>query len=96
MQQSFGAVASALFFLAASTSISFAGSTTTPGAETGSGSVLIEGVPAKRAGDIPGAILSPNVFINGQPVIIGCSEGVPILSKSVFVNGKPKVLGCRK
>lgn len=96
MQHTFGAIASALFILAASAPAGFAGSTATPGAETGSGSVLIEGVPAKRAGDIPGAITSPDVFINGQPVIIGCSEGVPILSKSVFVNGKPKVLGCRK
>lgn len=63
---------------------------------TGSGSVLIEGQPAKRAGDIPGAIISPDVMINGQPVIVGCSEGTPILSKSVFVNGKPKILGCQK
>ncbi len=69
---------------------------TAPSGSSGSGSVLIEGQPAKRAGDMPGAIIAPDVMINGQPVIIGCSEGTPILSKSVFVNGKPKVLGCQK
>lgn len=61
---------------------------------TGSESVIVNGTPAKRAGDIPGAILSPNVIINGQPVIIGCSVGTPILSPNVMVNGKPKILDC--
>ena len=42
---------------------------------TGSESVLVNGNQAKRAGDIPGAILSPDVIINGQPVIVGCTEG---------------------
>ena len=65
-------------------------------AASGSSDVLVEGQPTKRAGDIPGAIISPNVIINGQPVITGCSEGTPILSPSVMINGKPKILGCRK
>ena len=68
----------------------------TPSTQTGSSDVLIEGQQAKRAGDIPGAIFSPNVIINGQPVITGCAEGTPILSPSVMINGKPKILGCRE
>ncbi|MEM7428970.1 MAG: hypothetical protein AAF441_23025 [Pseudomonadota bacterium] len=67
-----------------------------PQGVTGSDSVIVEGQRAKRAGDIPGAIFSPNVIINGQPVITGCSEGTPILSPSVIINGKPKILGCQK
>ena len=45
---------------------------------------------------ITGAVGSPNVFINGRPAIIECTEGTPILSPNVFVNGRPKVLGCKK
>ncbi len=88
------AVAFTLLCLAVSSAL--ASDATAPSATTGSGSVLVEGVPAKRAGDIPGAIISPNVIINGQPVIVGCSEGTPVFSKSVFVNGKPKILDCVK
>ena len=68
----------------------------TPSGQTGSSDVLVEGQQAKRAGDIPSAIFSPNVIINGQPVITGCTQGTPILSPSVMINGKPKILGCRK
>lgn len=96
MKHPFSATAWALFTFTAATSASLATDPPAPTLDTGSSSVLVEGVPAKRAGDIPGAITSPDVLINGQPVIVGCSEGTPILSKSVFVNGKPKVLGCRK
>ncbi len=70
--------------------------TSAPSGQTGSGDVIVEGQQAKRAGDIPGAIFSPNVFINGQPVITGCTEGTPVLSPSVMINGKPKILGCQK
>lgn len=71
---------------------------TAPGTSvtTGSESVLVDGKPAKRAGDIPGAILSPNVIINGQPVVIGCSEGTPVFSPDVMINGQPKIVDCQK
>ena len=63
---------------------------------TGSESVIVNGQRAKRTGDVPGAVGSPNVFI-GRPAIIECTEGTPILSPNVFVdNGRPKVLGCKK
>lgn len=91
-----GTIYAACLIVACQATPAIATDTTAPSGSTGSGSVLIEGKPARRAGDIPGAIISPDVMINGQPVIIGCSEGTPVLSKSVFVNGKPKILGCEK
>ena len=67
-----------------------------PSGQTGSSDVIVEGQQAKRAGDIPGAIFSPNVIINGQPVITGCTQGTPVFSPSVMINGKPKILDCRQ
>ncbi|NNF80422.1 MAG: hypothetical protein HKN05_20565 [Rhizobiales bacterium] len=86
----------ALALLASGPLIVLAGGATQPAGQTGSSSVLVEGTPAKRAGDIPGAVTSPDVIIGGQAAVTGCTEGTPILSKSVFINGKPKVLGCQR
>lgn len=96
MTQLFGATILAFALLASATHVALAGGTTQPAGQTGSQSVLVEGTPAKRSGDIPGAVTSPDVIIGGQAAVTGCTEGTPILSKSVFINGKPKVLGCQK
>ncbi|MCP5082241.1 MAG: hypothetical protein GY948_11145 [Alphaproteobacteria bacterium] len=96
MKQHFGTSVLALAVLASAPLAVLAGGTTQQSGQTGSGSVLVEGTPAKRAGDIPGAVTSPDVIIGGQAAVTGCTEGTPILSKSVFINGKPKVLGCQK
>ena len=96
MAHQFGALVFMAALLACASGGAVAGDTGQPSGQTGSESVLVEGTPAKRAGDIPGAVTSPSVIIGGQAAVTGCTEGTPILSKSVFINGKPKVLGCQK
>ena len=75
MMHQFGAIASVLAILTIPTYVAAAEDQSNATGPTGSESVLTNGIPAKRAADIPGAITSPDVLINGQPVIIRLQQG---------------------
>jgi len=63
----------------------------TPPNASGSSSVIVEGKPAMRAGDVSdqGAVeIVPDVFIEGKPAVV-CKNGTKSGSASVFIHGKP-------